>query len=59
MMLNEFIGSSHIRVGQDGSDCSLINPIAKSVVIEGGIHQFDQMMLGRYVILRRNGWNYL
>ena len=46
---------SHVRVGDDGSDCSTLNTIVKDNMVEGGIHQFDQIGSGRYMSVRRDG----
>ena len=46
---------THVRVGDDGSDCSTLNTKVKDNIVEGGIHQFDQIGSGRYMSVRRDG----
>ena len=55
MEYNEYLGLSHVRVGDDGSDCSILNTKVKDSIIEGGIHQFDQIGSGQYMSVRRDG----
>ena len=50
-----WIGVSHVRIGDDNSDYSMINTKVKDNIINGGLFKLDSLTTGSVINLRRDG----